>query len=122
MIDHRPFGIDDPYKPLPVERFPRDPVAGDAVRLGFAAPGAAAAHVEVRGPAGASEHPAQPLGSGFWTAELPPLPAGAWGYTIHARDAGGARPSRPSSCRSRGCAASIGSSTSRFTPRVCGST
>ncbi len=89
MIDHRPFGIDDPYKPLPVERFPRDPIAGDAVRIGFSAPEATSAHVELHGPDGASVHPAQALVGGLWTADLPPLPAGAWRYAIHARDAGG---------------------------------
>ena len=90
MIDHRPFGIDDPYKPLPVERFPRDPIEGDAVRIGFGAPAAAAADVELQGPEGTTVHRAQALGGGLWSAEFPALPAGAWGYAIRARDADGA--------------------------------
>ncbi|MCC6310643.1 MAG: hypothetical protein IT345_06960 [Trueperaceae bacterium] len=48
MIVHDPFGIDDPYKSSPAERFPRDPAPGDAVQVGFRVPaGAREAWAEV---------------------------------------------------------------------------
>lgn len=35
MITHLPYGIDDPYKRLPTERYPRDPAEGEEVQIGF---------------------------------------------------------------------------------------
>lgn len=91
MTMHRPHGIDDPYKRLPTERFPRDPEAGDTVQIGFRADtDVDAAQVVLEDPDGAtSEHPAQPLGDGLWTAQLPALPAGAHAYRIRTRTAAG---------------------------------
>ena len=91
MTVHRPYGIDDPYKRLPTERFPRDPEAGDTVQIGFRADAdVEGAHVELRHPDGAtSDHPAQPLGDGLWSATLPALPAGAHAYTIRTRTPAG---------------------------------
>jgi len=33
MILHQPYGHDDPYRPLPVERTPRDPEPGEWVQV-----------------------------------------------------------------------------------------
>lgn len=93
MIHHRPHGIDDPYKRLPTERYPRDPVEGDAPQIGFrvSAPAQEAwvALVRdgdpVRSPVRSPETiPAQPLGGGLWSAQLPALDAGSHAYTIFA--------------------------------------
>jgi len=91
MTVHRPYGIDDPYKRLPTERFPRDPEAGDTVQIGFRADAdVEGAHVELRHPNGATaDHPAQSLGEGLWSATLPALPAGAHAYTIRTRTPAG---------------------------------
>ncbi len=91
MKVHRPYGIDDPYKRLPTERFPRDPEASDTVQIGFQADADVdAAQVVLQHPGGAtSEHPAQPLGEALWTVQLPALPAGAHAYRIRTRTPAG---------------------------------
>ena len=87
MIEHRPYGIDDPYKRLATERHPRDPEAGDAPQIGFrTAPSATAAWVMLERDGAPERHPALPLAAGLWTALLPALPGGAYAYTIHATD------------------------------------
>jgi alpha-glucosidase (family GH31 glycosyl hydrolase) len=83
LIVHRPFGIDDPYRPLAVERFPRDPAESDRVQINFQADAAVKrAWVELSGPAGPERIAAQALGAGFWTAFAGPLPAGSYVYRI----------------------------------------
>ena len=84
MIDHQPYGIDDPYKRLPTERFPRDPEAGEAVQINFAAPAATEAWVALNVSGVATRHPAQRVSSDLWTSHLPKLESGAYTYTIHA--------------------------------------
>jgi alpha-glucosidase (family GH31 glycosyl hydrolase) len=89
VIEHRPFGIDDPYKRLATERYPRDPEAGDAPQIGFrTSPGASAAWVRLERDGASERHPAADLGDGVWIAPLPALEAGSYGYTIHVEDAG----------------------------------
>jgi len=84
MIQHQPFGIDDPYKHLPTERFPRDPVSGQAVQLTFATdPSVKEAWVTLEGEGETRRYEAQFLGSGLWSAQLPPLAAGNYRYTLH---------------------------------------
>lgn len=90
MIEHRPYGHDDPYKRLRIERFPRDPEAGDAPQIGFRTdPGASEAWLTLSRGGARERHDARATGPGWWTVLLPPLPAGAHGYTLHARDAAG---------------------------------
>ncbi|MEX2535111.1 MAG: TIM-barrel domain-containing protein [Trueperaceae bacterium] len=101
MIIHRPYGIDDPYKWLPTERFPRDPLPGDTVRVGFETPAGvskawvAASHdVAGMGRAGQGHSdrpkgeacclPALSLGQGRWTVDLGTVGTGTYDYTIHA--------------------------------------
>jgi len=91
MAVHRPYGIDDPYKRLPTERYPRDPEAGDDVQINFHADrGVRAALVVFEHADGTrSEYTAQPLTDGLWTTLLPNVPAGRHGYRIRTRtDAG----------------------------------
>jgi alpha-glucosidase (family GH31 glycosyl hydrolase) len=87
VIEHRPFGIDDPYKRLATERHPRDPVAGDAPQIGFrTALSATEAWVMLERGGAPERLPALPLAAGLWTALLPALGGGAYAYTIHATD------------------------------------
>ena len=87
MIEHRPYGIDDPYKRLATERHPRDPEAGDAPQIGFrTAPSTSEAWVMLERDGVPERHPAQSLATGLWTALLPALAGGAYAYTIHATD------------------------------------
>jgi hypothetical protein len=91
VIEHRPYGIDDPYKRLASERSPARPRGGR--RAPDRLPHGALRHRGVgdaRARRRASErHPALPLAAGLWTALLPALPGGAYGYTIHATDGDG---------------------------------
>src|SRR5690606_16344155 len=97
MIEHLPYGIDDPYKSLPTERFPRDPTPGEVVQIGFRAePAAAAAWVEVRHTAveatgdGTDQRvEATALGDGLWTADIGPFDAGRVEYRLVAASGGG---------------------------------
>ncbi|MEX2540907.1 MAG: TIM-barrel domain-containing protein [Trueperaceae bacterium] len=89
MIIHRPYGIDDPYKRLPTERFPRDPLPGEAVTVGFeTAERASRAWLIVTG--GSEDQreghclPALSLGRGRWIAELGAVDTGSYGYRIRA--------------------------------------
>lgn len=83
---HLPFGIDDRYTALPEERSPRDPVAGQVVRvrattwpangegpavmvLSWKRDGADQKPVEAR-------HVVEPEGASFWEAEFGPFSAG----------------------------------------------
>ena len=87
MIEHRPFGIDDPYKRLRCERYPRDPVAGDAPQIGFRTPASASeAWLTLERDGSRQRYEAQALGDGTWLALLDALEPGTYGYTIHARD------------------------------------
>ena len=89
MIEHRPYGNDDPYKRLVNERYPRDPVAGDAPQIGFrTSPAAGAAWVVLERDGSSERHDALHLGQGNWLALLPSLTAGAYAYTLHASEAG----------------------------------
>jgi hypothetical protein len=86
VIEHRPFGIDDPYKRLASERSPRDPVALDALQIGFrTATAAAEAWVVLERDGAQQRHPAQAVDACTWLAQLGPLEAGTHSYTIHAR-------------------------------------
>jgi alpha-D-xyloside xylohydrolase len=85
MIIHRPYGIDDPYKRLPVERFPRDPKKGDSVRVGFETPPSATrAWVAVNVGDETRCFPAVSLGRGLWSSDLGDLGGGRCDYRIHA--------------------------------------
>ena len=87
MIRHAPYGIDDPYKQLPTERFPRDPVAGDNVQVCFTCPESVdAAWVVLRGTTGAENHiPATRLDRTTWAAWFSALAAGSYEYDLFAR-------------------------------------
>lgn len=87
MIEHHPYGIDDPYKRWPTERFPRDPEPGDPVQIAFRVQGARAAWVEwdedgVR-------CSAVDLGDGLWSAQCPAVEAGCYSYVIKAQTPSG---------------------------------
>lgn len=86
MIRHEPYGIDDPYKRLPIERYPRDPQAGDDLQVNFACPEEVEeAWAELRGGASGEERmPATRLQGTIWTARFPSLPAGTFQYVLHA--------------------------------------
>ncbi len=87
MIEHRPFGIDDPYKHLVDERSPRDPEAGDALQIGFrTAASASEAWLTLERDGTRERHEAQSLADGTWVALVEALEAGTYSYTIHARD------------------------------------
>jgi alpha-D-xyloside xylohydrolase len=90
MISHTPNGIDDPYRPHPTERLPRDPRPGDRVQVNFLADGEVlAASVRLTSGSGEIEVPALSLGGGLWTATLPALEYGDYEYAITvSRDAG----------------------------------
>jgi len=87
MIRHTPYGIDDPYKQLPTERFPRDPQAGDDVQVSFDCPESAhEAWAVLKGEAaGETRVPATRLQGTTWTVWFPALPAGSYEYVLHAR-------------------------------------
>lgn len=86
MIRHTPYGIDDPYKRLRTERFPRDPEQGQPVQVSFACDTHThEAWLELHGAQGSRRFEAQALGGGVWSAQLPPLQAGSYRYTLHAR-------------------------------------
>lgn len=84
-ILHEPYGIDDPYKRLVTERYPRDPLPGDDVQIGFrTTPDASRAWVELLADSENRCVPADSLGEGLWTAELGQVDTGEYAYTIHA--------------------------------------
>lgn len=90
MIEHAPYGNDDPYKRLPTERYPRDPEAGQAVQVGFRTlPDVGEAWLTLEREGASERIPAQSLGRGLWQAQLPALEAGRFRYTLHARGPGG---------------------------------
>jgi alpha-glucosidase (family GH31 glycosyl hydrolase) len=85
MILHRPYGIDDPYKRLPTERFPRDPEADDEVQIGFqTSPGASQAWVVLSTRGERQRVPAISLGEGLWVAILGRVKPGRYTYRIYA--------------------------------------
>lgn len=84
MIEHHPYGIDDPYKHLPTERLPRNPEAGDPLQVNFKIlTSASEAWVALQRNGSNSRYPARHIGSNFWTADLPELEFGTYTYTIH---------------------------------------
>lgn len=91
MIRHAPYGIDDPYKRLPIERFPRDPVAGDDVQVCFTCPESTEAAWAVlrSGSEGESEVRATRLDGTTWTVWFPALASGAYEYDLYARQGAG---------------------------------
>lgn len=95
MIEHVPYGIDDPYKSSAVERFPRDPGPGEPVQVGFRTePDAAEAWLELRhlapdGTSAVSRVDAVALGAGLWTAFIGPFAGGRVEYELVAARADG---------------------------------
>lgn len=86
MIHHVPHGIDDPYKRLPIERYPRDPVEGQEIQLGFTCTDSVQeAWAVLEGPGGERTVAATSFGSGAWSAVLPALEAGSYRYRLLAR-------------------------------------
>lgn len=79
MILHQPYGHDDPYRPLPVERTPHDPQPGEAVQVSFQT-GLEAQRAWVEFADQRLE--AQSLGQGYWTASLGRLQPGHYSYTL----------------------------------------
>lgn len=82
MIVHLPQGIDDPYKRLPTERYPRDPEAGEEVRIGFQTT-SSDAWVVLEAQEQQVRVSAQRLLKDHWIAPLGALEAGAYRYWIH---------------------------------------
>lgn len=88
MIEHQPYGNDDPYKSTAVERFPREPAPAQAVQIGFRTdPDASEAWLEMRHAAagGAVEQArvaATDLGDGLWTADIGPFEGGRVEYRL----------------------------------------
>ncbi len=88
MIEHVPYGIDDPYKSAATERFPRDPAPGEDVQVGFRTePDATEAWLQVRHVAADGETSefrveATSLGGGLWTASIGPFPDGRVEYEL----------------------------------------
>ena len=79
MILHQPYGHDDPYRPLPIERTPRDPEPGERVQVSFQTePGVKEAWVNFAG----KRLEAQPLGEGYWVADLGVATVGRHAYTL----------------------------------------
>lgn len=79
MILHQPYGHDDPYRPLPIERTPRDPEPGERVQVGFQTdPGVMEAWVIFAG----ERRAAQPLGGGYWVADLGSATPGRHVYSL----------------------------------------
>ncbi|WP_309569726.1 hypothetical protein, partial [Deinococcus sp.] len=79
-LHHAPHGIDDPYKPLPTERHPRDPQPGDRVSVGVQTGGDTPVQVELHHAAGVTRHPALALGGGGHTADLGVVDTGDYAY------------------------------------------
>lgn len=79
MILHLPNGHDDPYRPLPIERTPRDPEPGERVQVSFRTD----LNVEKAWVLFAGERlEAQPLGDGFWVADLGIATVGRHAYIL----------------------------------------
>lgn len=79
MILHLPNGHDDPYRPLPIERTPRDPEPGERVQVSFRTD----LNVEKAWVLFAGERlKAQPLGDGFWVADLGIATVGRHAYIL----------------------------------------
>ena len=97
MIEHVPYGIDDPYKSTATERFPRDPVPGEAVQVGFRTePEAREACVQVRhitadGVRSDRRVEAKSLGDGLWTASIGPFDDGRVEYELVSEGSAGSR-------------------------------
>ncbi len=87
-ILHEPYGIEDPYRPAPVERVPRDPRPGEPVEFHFRSdPGAAGARVTIKGPGGEQVLEARDLGDGQWYARLESATSGTYSYGISSAEA-----------------------------------
>lgn len=84
MIEHHPYGIDDPYKRLTTERSPRDPQPHDEVQIGFDCTDASSAWVMLHSSDGETRIEAQALGAGHWVAVLGAFNTGSYQYRIHA--------------------------------------
>ena len=85
MIVHEPLGIDDPYKRTATERYPRDPVPGEPVSVGFTTPPTIReAWVDLRSPSGERRVEPARLAEGHWLADLGPAEPGSTSYTIAA--------------------------------------
>src|SRR5690554_2556542 len=96
MIRHEPEGIEDPYKPAPVERIPRQPRPADAVQINFQTdPGATCARVGVDGPQGSRQIEASALGRGQWLALIPAVHSGTYRYSLSCSGAAGAESAGP---------------------------
>lgn len=86
MITHHPYGIDDPYKTLATERFPRDPAPGDEVQVGFEiSPDAAHAWVILTEAGQDRCVPAVRLNDTQWSASLGRLGSGAYTYQMFSK-------------------------------------
>ena len=85
MIEHHPYGIDDPYKRLPTERSPRDPQPHDDIHIGFVCLDASSAWVMVNSSDGETRIEGQALGDGHWVAALGAFKIGSYHYRIHAQ-------------------------------------
>jgi len=97
ILIHQPFGEQHPYIPLPCERQPRDPAAGEPVTLGIQTTGQPQADAvwcawQVQGSPDVHRVEAQRTGgdetTGQWQAHLPAFQGGETvRYRLHARNA-----------------------------------
>lgn len=83
MIAHHPYGIDDPYKRLPTERYPRDPEAGNDIQVGFQT-SSPRAWVVLEAQEKSVRIAAQRSSEDLWHAVLGRLDAGVYRYWLHA--------------------------------------
>ncbi|MCA9839198.1 MAG: hypothetical protein KC422_19965 [Trueperaceae bacterium] len=94
MINHQPYGIDDPYKPLLTERYPRDPAEGDEIQLCFTAV-AEKAWVNLKSNDINKRFEALKGYGETFTAFLGNLAPGSYTYVIHTETAGKEASSEP---------------------------
>jgi alpha-glucosidase (family GH31 glycosyl hydrolase) len=85
MIQHEPYGNEDPYKHGSCERYPRDPAPGEGVQVRFRTPvDATSAWAVVTAAGERSTLPASPLGDGTWTVDIGAFQPGFVEYELAA--------------------------------------
>ncbi|HET8986310.1 MAG TPA: TIM-barrel domain-containing protein, partial [Trueperaceae bacterium] len=85
MIQHEPYGNEDPYKNGSCERYPRDPAPGEGVQVRFRTPvDATTARATVTTASERTTYPATSLGDGLWTVDIGAFQPGLVAYELAA--------------------------------------